>query len=529
MTDRTAHPSGGLTRGRTFTVLATCVGAMVTFLQITASVSSLGAVQAALQVSPAALVWVPSAYTLAVAALVLSSGTLGSLFGRRRMFRVGTLVLASGAALVVFANSLPILVVGQLVAGAGGALILPNGLALVAAAFPDPHRRTEMITLWAASSGIGLAVGPISAGVLLDHVEWGYAFVPAIMLSAIAFGLTFGGVPESLQPGARLDPGGLVLGTTAIAAVVYGLIEGGGSGYLDGRVVAAWVIAAVAVVVFVIVELRVDSPMLDVRLFTSPSFATISVIAAIALFGFTGLAVLQVFFYERAQSLDALATGWRLVVVFVAYVVVAAVAGRIVRRTGFVLPLASGLLLGAIAAVGLLTQNSSTGFGMVWFWFALFGAGVGLVAAPSTAAAMVSVDPARTGMASGAVNAARQLGSVLGTSTLGAVLTTTVIHRLPSELEARGVPEDTRVSVATAMREGRPISGSFDGDVVDALGSAYTAGVHTGLTVIAALFAAGAVATVLFVRNRPHTGVDRPTAPTGAAADVSTVPTARQE
>ena len=102
--------------------------------------------------------------------------------------------------------------------------------------------------------------------------------------------------------------------------------------------------------------------------------------------------------------------------------------GRVVRRTGFVLPLVSGLILGAITATGLLTQRASTSFGMVWFWFALFGAGVGLVAAPSTAAAMVSVDPSRTGMASGAVTA-RQLGSVLGTSTLGAVLTTTYRSR----------------------------------------------------------------------------------------------------
>lgn len=233
---RTAVESVGR---RGLTVLAACVGVAVTFLQITASVSSLGAVQDALRVAPATLVWVPSAYTLAVTALVLSAGTLGTTLGSRRLFRWGALVLAVGAAVIASADSLPTVLAGQLIAGVGGALILPNSLALVAAAFPDPHRRTEMITLWAASSGIGLAVGPLVAGVLLRHVDWNYAFVPAVVLGLIAFALTFGGVPESAKSGARLDIPGLVLGTAAVSSVVYGLIEGGSSGYSASRVVTA--------------------------------------------------------------------------------------------------------------------------------------------------------------------------------------------------------------------------------------------------------------------------------------------------
>ncbi|MGU3432993.1 MFS transporter [Actinomycetes bacterium M1A6_2h] len=488
------------------TVVAMCVGAMVTFLQITASVSSLGAIGRALTVAPATLVWVPSAYTLAVAAMVLSAGTLGNRFGRRRMFRSGAVVLALGAAVVVAAASLPTVIVGQLLAGVGGALILPNSLAIVAGAFSDPHRRTEVITLWAASSGVGLAVGPIVSGVLLDRGDWHFAFTPAVVLAAIAFALTFAGVAESREPGAKLDPAGLVLGTVAVGALVYGLIEGGGSGYSDGRVIASWVVAAVAVCAFVAVELRMPNPMLDVRLFRSASFATISAVAAIALFGFTGLAVLQVLFYERVQSLDALATGYRVVVIFAVYVAVAAVAGRLVRRVGFVPPLAGGLALGSVASLGLLTQSATTGFVSVWFWFALFGAGVGLVAAPSTAAAMVSVSADRAGMASGAVNAARQIGSVLGSSTLGAVLTSTLVGSLPSELSARNVPQSVQADVVAAVASGR--AGAVDENISAAIGSAFTSGVHAGLWIIAAVFGVGAVATVAFVRNRPHVATE---------------------
>ncbi|MCX5094750.1 MFS transporter [Streptomyces sp. NBC_00365] len=151
---RTAQPRAvaqAMQRRELLTLVAMCLGVMMTFLLITATISALSAVQADLHVSPSALIWIPSAYTLVVASLVLSAGTLGNLYGRKRMFCVGVVVMITGGLLAATADTTATVITAQLVSGLGGALILPNSLAILGATFTDPHRRTEVITVWAAS------------------------------------------------------------------------------------------------------------------------------------------------------------------------------------------------------------------------------------------------------------------------------------------------------------------------------------------------------------------------------------------
>ncbi|MEU8034850.1 MFS transporter, partial [Streptomyces sp. NPDC049099] len=167
------------------TLIAMCLGAMTTFLLITASVSALSAIQDDLHVSPTGLVWIPSAYTLLVASLVMSAGTMGNLYGRKRAFVTGAAIMIIGSLIVYAAGSVDGVIAGQLVSGLGGALILPNSLAVLGATFPDPHRRTEVVTIWAASSGIGLAVGPLIAGALLDHFHWNTVFLSTAVLAVV--------------------------------------------------------------------------------------------------------------------------------------------------------------------------------------------------------------------------------------------------------------------------------------------------------------------------------------------------------
>lgn len=351
-TDRSAFRGS-----RPVTLIAMCLGAMITFLQITATVSALTTIQRDLGVDPTTLVWIPSAYTLMVASVVLSAATLGSRYGRKRMFGAGVVAMILGAAVVAGAPSVAWVIVGQLVAGLGGALILPNSLAILGATFTDPHRRTEVITAWSAASGIGLAIGPLIAGFLLRHYQWHSVYLSTIALGLITLVVAVVGVAESRPSAARLDVPGLLLGTVAIAAAVYALIQGGKVGHTNPVVSAAWVVAAVALVAFVLVELRTSAPMLDVRLFRSASFSAVMVVGAVSLFGFTGVAILLVLFHERAQALSPLDTGWRMLVLFGAYVLVAFGAGRAIRRTGFKAPLTLGLVLGAVASFALANQG----------------------------------------------------------------------------------------------------------------------------------------------------------------------------
>ncbi|MGQ5263472.1 MFS transporter [Micromonospora sp. ZYX-F-536] len=486
------------------TLIAMCLGAMITFLQITATVSALTTIQRDLRVDPTTVIWIPSAYTLVVASLVLSAATLGNRYGRKRMFSAGVVAMIVGGAVVAGAPTVAWVIVGQLLAGLGGALILPNSLAILGATFTDPHRRTEVITAWSAASGIGLAAGPLIAGALLRHHQWHSVYVSTIVLGVITLVVAAIGVVESRPSAGRLDVPGLLLGTVAIAAAVYALIQGGRDGYTSPLVATTWLVSAAALVGFVLVELRTGAPMLDVRLFRSASFSAVMLVGAVSLFGFTGVAILLVMFHERAQALSPLDTGWRMLVLFGVYVLVAFAAGRAIRRTGFKAPLTAGLVLGALASFGLAAQGPTTPFGHRWPLLALFGAASALVVAPATAAALASVAPAQAGMASGAVNAARQLGSVLGASLLGTLLTTTMLADLPERLAAHQVDEPTRTAVQSAVAAGATGGQQLPEPVRSALAEALTAGVQAGLWVNGIVFLATAVLALALVRNRPH-------------------------
>ncbi|MFH0180647.1 MFS transporter [Streptomyces cacaoi] len=331
-----------------------------------------------------------------------------------------------------------------------------------------------MITVWAASSGIGLAVGPLLAGVLLNHSSWHAVFVSTAVLGVITLLVAVPFAAESPARGERLDVAGALLGTATIAGLVYALIQGGQDGYTATPGIAAWVAAAVRAVVFVAVELRVQAPILDVRLFASRSFSAVMGIAAVSLFGFTGVAVLVVMFYNNVQHLNALDTSWRMLPLFGIYVVTAFLTGRLIRRTGFKAPLTTGLLLGALAVLGLTTVGADTPYSHVWPLLALFGAASGLVIAPSTAAAL-----------------------------LGSLLAGRVTANLPHQLAAHGIPAAARAPVEQAVASGTTGTAPPPGAVRAAIEDAFTSGVHAGLAVTAAVFLAAAVLALTAVHNRP--------------------------
>jgi DHA2 family methylenomycin A resistance protein-like MFS transporter/DHA2 family multidrug resistance protein-like MFS transporter len=513
-------PGGGSRRfAEAFTLIAMCLGSMMTFLLITASVTALSAIQDDLHVSPTGLVWIPSAYSLLVASLVMSAGTIGNLYGRKRAFLTGAAIMIIGSLTVYAAGSTGTVIAGQLISGVGGALILPSSLAILGATFPDPHRRTEVVTAWVASSGIGLAVGPLIAGVLLDHFHWNTVFLSTAALGVITIAVA-AFVTESRGPGGKLDVPGQLLGILGIAGLIYAIIQGGHDGYTSARILTVWIIAAAALTGFVLVERASTAPMLDIALFRSASFSAVMFIGAVSLFGFTGVGILSVLYYERVQRLTGLEVGWRMLAFFGVYVVVAYTTGRVIRRTGFKLPLTLGLLLGAGATFGLTTQDPSTPYTHVWWLYALFGAACGLVAAPSTAAALVSVSHERAGMASGAINAFRQVGSVMGSSLLGALLASRFATQLPARLDSHHVPQAAWPAVEHAIASGTH-QGAAPPNVTAAVGDAFTSGVHAGMIVIAVVFLCAAVIAFLFVHNRPHTTDPANNEATAAGVDAS--------
>ncbi|MFE7487772.1 MFS transporter [Kitasatospora sp. NPDC057541] len=409
---------------------AACLGLFTVFLQTTQTIGTLGSVQADLHVNPADLVWVPSMYTLVVASCVLGAGALADRWGRKRVFLAGTAMMAAGALVLTFADGLTTVLVGQAVAGLGGALITPSSLALITHAVRDPRRRAGAIAAWAATSGLGLAVGPLVAGLALRWWTWHAAFWLNIVMAGLAAAVALGRVAESRNPAQRLDWAGQCTAIAGLALLVFWLIDGGHHGYGSARAVAAGVAAVLLLAAFTAVELRRTAPMVDLRLMRDPSYSASLLLAATVLFGFVGLSLLQVMWLERVRGLTALQVGVQLLAEFGAFIAASVLAGIALRRLGPRVLITVGLLLAAVGAALFARIEPDTTFTGYAAAFVLFGLGCGLANAPSTALAVSHVPHGREGEAGGTVNAARQIGAVLGTSILGTLITSRFEERV---------------------------------------------------------------------------------------------------
>ncbi|MEU1422235.1 MFS transporter [Kitasatospora sp. NPDC005751] len=465
---------------RTGTVLlAACLGLFTVFIQTTQTIGTLGAVRADLGLDAADLVWIPSMYTLVVASVVLGGGAFADRWGRRRIFLLGALAMGAGGVVLVFAGSLSTVLLGQAVAGLGGALITPSSLALVTDAFPDPRRRAGAIAAWAAASGLGLALGPITAGLALRWSTWHTAFWLGPVIAALAGAAALFGVTESRAEGVRLDWPGQILATGGLALLIYWLIDGGHHSYLGGAPLAAALGAAVLLAAFAVVELRRTHPLLDLRLMRDPSYSAALLLAGTVLFGFVGLAMLQVLWLQQVRGLTALQVGVQLLTEFGMFILASAVAGILGPRFGAARLIITGLLLAAAGAGLFATVEPADGFGGYAPALVLFGFGCGLAGAPSTALAVGHVPRGKEGAAAGTVNAARQVGAVLGTSVLGTLMTSRFGERLG------------------ALRNPRPQ------DVAQAFTDAVGRAASVAAIVLLAGAAAGALLLALARRRRP--------------------------
>lgn len=481
-----------------------CVGVMMAFINASSTIGALASIQDDLHVPGSTLVWVTSSFTLAVVSLVMSAGTFGELYGRRLTYLVGVAIFTSGSVTAAVAGSAGILITGQALMGVGAAAILPSGLAIVSTSFHDPHERTGAISIWASCAGLGLALGPLVAGFLLDHFSWHSVYLTNVVVGAVALVLGLLVLSESKHPARHLDPLGLLLGTVTVAAATYAIIQGGVSGYAEPSIVVAYAVTVAGAIAFLRVESTHHDPMLDLSLFRSASFTTVMVVGAAAMFGFVGIALLSVLHLERVAGYDALGAGVRLMPMMVSYVVFSAVGARLVRALGITATLTVGLVLMGAGALALLWSGADDGYSHVWPGLLLAGIGSALLVAPSTAAAINSVRPAQAGMASATVNLFRQLGSMLGPAVLGTIATSRFPHLLTDRLAASGVPAGSAEAAATSISHGQPpTAGGVTPELIShAVPEAFTSALHGGLITGGIVLLVVAVPAALFVRHR---------------------------
>jgi len=444
-------------------LVATSLAAFTATLDNTVVAVALRDIQADLGAGVAELQGVVTAYTVALAALLLTGGTLADVAGRRRVFLAGLAVFAAASAACALADTATALIAARAVQGLGAALLLPGGLAVLAAAFPEPGPRARAVGLWAATGATALVLGPVVGGLLVAASGWPAVFWVNLPLCAAvaAVVLLTRDLPVDTSPGQAsedhrrgLDLPGQLLGAVALAAGTYAVVLAGRDG-LGRPVVLATAIALGSTVAFIGVERRAKDPVLPLALVRSRTFlgATLGAFAA-SLAVFVLLVFLSLFL-QLVQQRDALPAALRLLPLTVALVVTAPLAGRWAAVRGPQQPVVLGLLLTAagLALTGLRLDEAMSDLELALL-LALCGLGIGLTTAPVVTASLDAVAKTRSGLAAATVNVARELGGVVAVAGLGAL----VVARLGADLTRRliglGVPGQSTDTLVEALLRG---------------------------------------------------------------------------
>lgn len=494
------------------TLVMACLGVFVAYLPVTTVSVSLPAIQAALGATTAQLSWVQDAFVLPMAAFILTAGVVGDVHGRKKVFQAGLLLSALGAAVALSASSIEVLWAGQALAGLGAAALLPTTLALISHAVPDHRERGKFIGLWATSLLMALAVGPVIAGIVLDHASWRWIYLLVIPVSLLAAVFAARLLTDSRAPhGRRLDWPGQITAAVAITALVYGVIEGGAGSFTDAPVLVALCVAMAGGVAFVVAERRSDSPMLDLALFRSPAFTATTLVAMITFLGLIGFFFLLSLYFGLVQQLDTLQAAWRMLMVTAAAIVVGGPVSRLMHRVPSRALITTGLLVVSGALLSMTTLAADTSFASIAWRLALLGIGMGGVLTPMTATAVASVPHHLAGMAAAGNNAFRQIGGALGPAVLGALLTSRALHTFPARLDDAGISGTARQHIVETAREGglgavaRMNLGAHTGQALGATGDAFLDGLRLCLVVAAALTLLAALVSVVLLRPRTST------------------------
>jgi EmrB/QacA subfamily drug resistance transporter len=442
-------------RRRALVLGATSLAAFTATLDNTVVAVALRDLQADLGAGVTELQGVVTAYTVALAALLLTGGTLADVAGRRRVFLTGLAVFAGASAACALADSATTLIVARAVQGAGAALVLPGGLAVLAAAYPEAAPRARAVGVWAATGAGALVLGPVVGGLLVAAAGWPAVFwvnVPLCLLVAAVVVLA----PAADAPvqHRRLDLPGQLLAAGGLGFGTYAVVLAGRDG-LDVPVAVASAVAVLAAVGFVVVERRSPYPVLPLGLVRSTPFLAATGGAFAASLAVFVLLVFVSLFLQLVQGHEALPAALRLLPLPAALVLAAPVGGRWAAVRGPRLPVTAGLVATAVALVLTgVRLDQRIGDGELTALLALSGAGIGLATAPVVTASLDAVARTRAGLAAATVNVARELGGVVAVGALGAL----VVARLGADLTARllalGVPDARTATLVEALLRG---------------------------------------------------------------------------
>jgi EmrB/QacA subfamily drug resistance transporter len=517
-----------------WTLIAVCTATFMLLLDITVVNVALPDIQRSLHSSFSDLQWVIDAYSLTLAAFLLTAGVVGDMFGRREVFAVGLGVFSASSLVCGLSTSSLMLNLARAAQGVGGAIMFATSLALIAQAFSGKERGTAF-GIYGAVIGGAVAVGPLVGGAITSGIGWRWIFFVNVPIGVIAVFLTLTRVQESKDPNTRrVDWIGFITFSGALFMLVFALVRGNDDGFGSTLITGLLIGAGVLLAVFLVAEWRQKDPMLDLTLFKRPAMVGVSLAAFTISASIFALFLYLTLYIQDDLGYGPLPAGLRFLPITMLAFIVAPIAGKLTVRVQSRFLLAAGLILISAGCLLMATTHPSSGWTVLLPGFIVAGIGIGIVNPVLASSAISVVPPERSGMASGANNTFRQVGIATGIAGLGTVFQTQIEHRTLDALNA------TPAGQAVVAHGGAALQGALvGGGVHDALPSipseasrqallqAYRVGFSgtlNHLMVIGAVIAfAGSLASFILVRQRdfvpsyaPPTGAPTPGSPVAA-------------
>ncbi|MER5867594.1 MFS transporter [Kitasatospora sp. NPDC002040] len=489
----------------------------VTLVALDATVLSLAlpSISETLHPSGTQLLWIGDSYSFVLAGLLVSMGALSDRIGRKKLLLIGSTAFGAASLLAAYAPSAGWLIVARALLGVAGATIMPSTLSLIRSLFPDARERATAIGIWGAGATAGAALGPVVGGVLLEHFWWGSVFLLNLPILALLLVLGAWLLPESKDPNpGRWDVLSVLLSLSGVIAVVYAIKEAAAGGLGHWPVPVTFALGALALTVFVRRQLRLETPLLDVRLFTDRRF-TAAVLGSLAsLIGLSGVIFFMSQYLQLVRGYSPLTAGLAELPAFLGAVVGGLLTARLARRAGARATLVGGLLVMGlgIAVLGWVKQDSS--YLVLGISFLAVGAAEGIVYTLSADLVLTAAPADRAGAASAVSETAYELGTALGIALVGSVVTAVYAASLvaPAGTDP-AVAAQAEESIGNAVEAAGALPGPLGDQLAAAARTAFVHGMNIAAFIAAALLLGAAAFSWYLLRRRAGdtSSADRPT------------------
>jgi EmrB/QacA subfamily drug resistance transporter len=522
------RPNGGIpldVYGRRWAILAVlCLALLIVGIDGTIVNVALPSFVRELNASPSQLQWISDAYTLVFASFLLTAGSLGDRFGRRSALLFGLVVFGLGSLGGALVGSASALIVTRAIQGFGSAFIMPSTLSVLTNVFPDDERG-RAIGIWSGVSGLGVAIGPLVGGYLLDHFWWGSVFLVNLPVIAVAVVAVIAIVPNSMDPNPRpIDGLGTVLSIGALTGILFGIIEGPSRGWTATPLLIGFVGGGAMLLGFILWELHTLEPMLDVSFFKNPRFSAASIAVTLVFFAMFGSIFFLGQYIQFVLGFSPLQAGAALIPVAVALMVSAPTSSFLVARFGTKAIVTVGLLIVASSLALLSAATTTSGYPLVAAVLVLLGLGMGLAMAPATDSIMGSLPREKAGVGSAVNDTTREIGGALGVAILGSILAASYSATVGASVVVKALD----ATGAEGVKAAKAVTGSIGGAnqvaqllgqleragkvpigathaIVDASNAAFVNAMGHTVIVGAVIAALGALVALVFLPSRPIT------------------------